>query len=135
MKDKERDSQAVCHAKLQEKVRFIGGIAAAFTTVAFLPQAIKVFTKSGVKGLSSWSYGLYAFGCLLWIIYGAKNNMIALCVSCGIGMVFSFVIFCAAFPKEKLIGFFFSQPSDSIPSQPDTALFPETSRSLLGDKY
>ena len=135
MKYKERDSQAVCHAELQERVSFLGGIAAAFTTVAFLPQAIKVFTRSGVQGLSSWSYGLYAVGCLLWIIYGVKNNMTALSWSCGIGMVFSFVIFCAALPKEKLIGFFFSQPSDSIPSQQDTALFPETSRSLLGDKY
>ena len=135
MKDNERDSQAVSHANLQEKVSWIGGIAAALTTIAFLPQAIKVFTRSGVQGLSSWSYFLYAIGCLLWIIYGAKNNMTVLCWSCGIGMVFSFVIFCAALPKEKLIGFFFSQPSDSIPSQPDTALFPETSRSLLGDKY
>ena len=135
MKDNERDSQAVCHANLQEKVSWIGGIAAGFTTIAFLPQAIKVFTKSGVQGLSSWSYGSYASGCLLWIIYGVKNNMTVLCWSCGIGMVFSFVIFCAALPKEKLISFFFSQPSDSILSQPDTALFPETSQQLFGDKY
>lgn len=135
MKDNERDSQAVCHTNFQEKVSFIGGIAAAFTTVAFLPQAIKVFTRSGVQGLSSWSYGLYSVGCLLWIIYGVKNNMTVLCWSCGIGMVFSFVIFCAALPKEKLIGFFFSQPPDLIPSQQDTALFPETSQQLLGDKY
>lgn len=139
MNEDERNTNdpILCQNRFHEKVSVVGGFAAFFTTVAFAPQAFKVLSKSGVSGLSSVSYGLYSAGCALWIWYGAKNNMTALCWSCGIGLIFSLVIFCATvFPNsDRFNGIFFSRPSGSTPFQQDTALFPETSRLLPLDEY
>ena len=53
------------------KVSFIIGlIAGTLTTIAFLPQVIKVFKTKHTKDLSFPTFLLLALGIVLWLIYG-----------------------------------------------------------------
>ena len=48
----------------------IGFIAALLTTVAFLPQALKVWQTRSAKDVSLGMYMLFTLGVALWLIYG-----------------------------------------------------------------
>ena len=48
----------------------IGFLAGALTTIAFVPQALKMYnTKSG-KDVSARMLMIFSFGVVLWLIYG-----------------------------------------------------------------
>lgn len=50
--------------------QFIGFVAAALTTIAFLPQVIKTYKSRSAEGLSLSTFTLLTSGVLLWLIYG-----------------------------------------------------------------
>lgn len=49
---------------------WLGYIAAALTTVAFVPQAWHSFQTRDVSGISLGMYSVFTVGVLLWLIYG-----------------------------------------------------------------
>jgi MtN3 and saliva related transmembrane protein len=48
----------------------IGYAAAALTTAAFVPQAVKSWITRDLSGISLMMYGLFTLGVALWMIYG-----------------------------------------------------------------
>ena len=48
----------------------LGFIAAACTTIAFLPQMIKTLKSRQTRDISLWMYIILTLGLLLWLIYG-----------------------------------------------------------------
>jgi len=48
----------------------IGLTAAALTSLAFIPQIIKLFKTKSVMDLSPITLGQFTFGVLLWLVYG-----------------------------------------------------------------
>ena len=51
-------------------VNFIGYLAAICTTVAFVPQVIKVAETGNTDGISLYMYIIFVIGILSWLIYG-----------------------------------------------------------------
>ena len=51
-------------------VEIIGMLAAIFTTIANVPQAIKVIKTRSTKSLSAATYSMLFLGLALWFIYG-----------------------------------------------------------------
>lgn len=51
-------------------VELIGGLAAVFTTLCWLPQAIKILRTRETRDLSLIAYGAFATGVALWLVYG-----------------------------------------------------------------
>ena len=51
-------------------VELLGGFAALCTTVAFLPQAYKVFKSKSTKDLSLPMYLVFITGTVSWIAFG-----------------------------------------------------------------
>lgn len=47
-----------------------GWTAAALTSLAFLPQAYRVFMRDDVGDLSLATFTIYAWGLVLWVVYG-----------------------------------------------------------------
>ncbi|MEO7886288.1 MAG: SemiSWEET transporter [Polaromonas sp.] len=47
-----------------------GYIAAAFTTLSFVPQAWLTFRSRDVSGISLGMYGAFTLGVALWLAYG-----------------------------------------------------------------
>ena len=56
---------------------FIGIVAAFCTTVAFVPQIVKL-RKQGGRGLSYAMLFLYLTGVLLWLAYGIRIHAVAM---------------------------------------------------------
>ena len=51
-------------------VQVLGLLAAFFTTVANVPQAIKVIKTRSTKSLSAATYAMLFTGMALWVVYG-----------------------------------------------------------------
>ena len=51
-------------------VELIGAAAATITTLCWLPQAVNIVRTRETKGISLLSYGAFASGIVLWLIYG-----------------------------------------------------------------
>jgi MtN3 and saliva related transmembrane protein len=51
-----------------------GYIAAACTTISFVPQAIKVYRTKSTKDISSAMFSLMTLGVAFWLIYGLMIN-------------------------------------------------------------
>ncbi len=48
----------------------IGYVAASLTTIAFVPQAVKVLKDRDTRSLSLGMYLIFTCGVLLWAVYG-----------------------------------------------------------------
>ena len=53
-----------------ELIDILGLIAAALTTTAFIPQAIKTYKTKSVEDISLMMYLVFTTGLILWLIYG-----------------------------------------------------------------
>ncbi len=51
-------------------IEIIGFIAALLTTLAFIPQVIKVYKKNQTSDLSILTFLMFTIGVFIWIIYG-----------------------------------------------------------------
>lgn len=49
---------------------WIGGMAAALTTTAFIPQAWQVWRTRHTKDLSLGMYLIFTCGVVMWLVYG-----------------------------------------------------------------
>ena len=77
---------------------YIGVVAAFCTTVAFVPQIVKL-RKQGGKDLSYPMLFLYLTGVLLWLVYGVRVHATAVVWAnalSGVLVLVSASLFCAA---------------------------------------
>ena len=51
-------------------IKYIGFFAAFCTTIAFLPQAIKVYKSKSTKDISLYMFLIFTIGVLSWFVYG-----------------------------------------------------------------
>jgi MtN3 and saliva related transmembrane protein len=52
----------------------IGLTAAVLTTLAFLPQVVKVWRSHRADDISLGMYGLFCVGIVLWLVYGVLTD-------------------------------------------------------------
>ena len=48
----------------------LGFVAAVLTTVAFVPQVVRIWRSRSARDISLSMYALFTLGVLLWLIYG-----------------------------------------------------------------
>ncbi|MDA0944876.1 MAG: SemiSWEET transporter [bacterium] len=70
----------------------IGLLAATCTTMAFVPQAIKVIRTRNTAGLSLSMYVCFTIGVSLWLVYGCLLGDTAIIVANAITIVFAAII-------------------------------------------
>lgn len=70
-----------------DAVTGLGLVAASCTTVAFLPQVIKNWRTKSAGDLSFGTFGLFTFGVVLWLVYGAMIGNLPIIVSNVITLV------------------------------------------------
>ncbi len=70
----------------------IGLTAAACTTAAFIPQAIKVIRTKDTRSLSLPMYIIFTVGVLLWLVYGILVKDIPVMAANVVTLTFSLVI-------------------------------------------
>jgi MtN3 and saliva related transmembrane protein len=52
----------------------VGGVAAACTTLCWLPQAVKIIREKRTEGVSLITQSVFTLGVALWAVYGALMN-------------------------------------------------------------
>lgn len=71
---------------------FIGLAAATFTTVSFLPQAVRTIKTKQTRDLSLGMYAIFSTGTFLWLIYGLIIKDIPVVAANSITFMLSFTI-------------------------------------------
>jgi len=57
-----------------DSTTLLGLIAAACTTIAFVPQVYKTLKTRDTRSISLPMYAMFTFGIFLWLIYGLLNH-------------------------------------------------------------
>ena len=73
-------------------VKYIGFFAAFCTTIAFLPQAIKVFKSKITKDISLYMFLIFTIGVLSWLVYGLIINDMPIILANAVTLILSFFI-------------------------------------------
>lgn len=73
-------------------ITLIGLIAAACTTLSFLPQAIETIQTKDTKSISFFMYALFTLGTFLWTIYGLDTHNLPIIFANSITMIFAIII-------------------------------------------
>ncbi len=73
-------------------ISYIGFFAAFCTTIAFLPQAIKVFKTKSTKDISLYMFLIFTIGVVSWLIYGLIINDLPIILANAVTLVLSFFI-------------------------------------------
>ena len=77
---------------MMDTVTIIGLIAAAFTTIALLPQLIKVWKTKSTTDISIGMFLLYCGGVLLWFVYGVFRNDFAIILANSLAFIQALII-------------------------------------------
>lgn len=59
-------------------IQFLGLVAGACTTIAFLPQVFKTWKSRSAKDLSLSMFTIFSLGVALWLVYGFLMNDVPL---------------------------------------------------------
>jgi len=78
-------------------------LAAVFTTLSFLPQAIKVIKTKNTSGISYSMYLMFTIGVFLWFLYGIATKQLAIALANGITLIFAIIILKYTFDDLKKI--------------------------------
>ncbi len=71
---------------------YIGFIAGFCTTIALLPQVMKILKTKSTKDISLPMYIISCTGIIIWLIYGYLNNSYALIIANTITLLLSLFI-------------------------------------------
>ncbi len=71
---------------------YLGYIAALCTTVAFIPQAVKVYKTKHTKDISLGMFSLLNLGFILWLLYGLLILSYPIILANAITIIFSIYI-------------------------------------------
>ena len=74
------------------KVTLLGLAAAFLTTLAFVPQAVKIIRTRHTKDISLWMYILLNIGLVLWLTYGVLLRDPALILANSVTFIPTFTI-------------------------------------------
>ena len=73
-------------------ITLLGLVAGTLTTIAFLPQLLKVWRNKSAKDISLLWLTTFSLGILLWLIYGVLVQALPIILSNGITLGLTLVI-------------------------------------------
>jgi MtN3 and saliva related transmembrane protein len=75
-----------------ESTNTLGLIAGALTTVAFIPQVVKIWKSKHTLDISLGMFSIFSVGVFLWLLYGLQLGALPIILSNGITLVLSLTI-------------------------------------------
>ena len=83
------------------QIEIIGLIAATFTTVAFIPQVLKILKNRDASGVSVSMYVIMLIGICIWLYFGILIGSIAVVTANIISGILQLFIIIFAFTHRK----------------------------------
>ena len=75
-----------------DHVTLVGSLAAACTTISFVPQVVKVYRTKETRDLSLLMYVIFSAGVFLWFCYGVMTKSLPIMIANFITLIFSLYI-------------------------------------------
>lgn len=70
----------------------LGLAAGTLTTIAFVPQIVRIVRVRHADDLSWWTFGTFALGVALWLAYGLKLDAVPIVVANIVTLALALVI-------------------------------------------
>jgi MtN3 and saliva related transmembrane protein len=70
----------------------LGYLAGTLTTIAFVPQVLKIHKTKSAKDVSLRSFSVFCVGVALWLLYGIRMGEFPIIVTNGITLVLAIAI-------------------------------------------
>ena len=80
---------------MDKYITFIGFFSGFCTTVAFVPQAYKVWKTKSTKDISLWMFLIFTIGVASWLVYGVLTNNLPIIFANIVTLFLAFVILVA----------------------------------------
>lgn len=78
--------------KMNDYIEYLGMLAGFCTTVAFVPQLVKVMRTKAAHDISTSMYLIFIVGLILWIIYGAYHDSLPIIIANSCTLFFASAI-------------------------------------------
>ena len=75
-----------------ESANTVGLLAGALTTVAFIPQVIKIWKTKHATDISLGMFAIFSVGVLLWLFYGIEIDAVPVIVANAVTLGLSLTI-------------------------------------------
>lgn len=69
-----------------------GFLAAALTTIAFVPQVVRTMRTRETHAISLWMYLLFTVGVFLWLVYGSILALWPVIIANGVTFLLAFAV-------------------------------------------
>ncbi|HZL25671.1 MAG TPA: SemiSWEET transporter [Acidobacteriaceae bacterium] len=73
----------------QQNVNLIGYVAAALTTISFLPQLVRVVKLRSARDISLGMFLIFSVGTLFWFLYGLLSHSLPVAIANAITLALS----------------------------------------------
>jgi len=73
-------------------ITVLGLFAGTLTTIAFIPQLVKIWRSKSAKDISLNTLIIFNLGVFLWLIYGIYLQAIPIILANGLTLVFNLII-------------------------------------------
>ena len=73
-------------------LKYIGFFAAFCTTIAFLPQALKVYKSKSTKDISLYMFVIFTIGVFSWLVYGVIISDLPIILANAVTLILSLFI-------------------------------------------
>jgi MtN3 and saliva related transmembrane protein len=75
-----------------DAVNILGLMAGSLTTIAFIPQVIKIWKTRSARDISIIMFLLFSTGVLLWLLYGIALGAAPVIIANGITLVLALAV-------------------------------------------
>lgn len=75
-----------------EPVNIVGFAAGALTTIAFVPQVIKIWKSKHARDISMGTFALFSLGVTMWLLYGIQLGAMPVILANAVTLVLSLTI-------------------------------------------
>lgn len=75
-----------------EATDILGFVAGALTTIAFVPQVIKIWKSKHARDISMGTFAIFSMGVALWLWYGIQLGAVPIILANAITLLLSLTI-------------------------------------------
>ena len=79
----------------------IGSVAGVLTTIAFVPQLLKIYASKSGRDVSGRTFLIFSIGVVLWLVYGVRIRSAPVVVANLVTLVLSVVILALKFRYSR----------------------------------
>lgn len=80
-----------------DSITLLGYVAGFLTSLALLPQVVKIYKSRSARDISSVMFAIFCIGIILWIIYGVAIGSTPVIIANSVSLSFSLIILALKF--------------------------------------